>query len=203
MRLSTPEIQQHSGSERQSASLKACVTMTDMITGQFYNSRRQTHHKSSANTDIVVNLGKLSCELNVTLVDRLSDILKHKTKSDDHNSRLLHAAAKYSLYSSMEATSSVRYQTAYHKAIDEGPATNARDYAVSVNCSVLRLTVRFPVADLRQPSEKGPWHRQPVRSQRLILECSEMKMKTAGCSRDDKTNLDIRFMEMQGIMALL
>ena len=155
--------------------------------------------QNSSKTDVFVDVSNLSCELNVTLIDRVSDLLKPRTKAENHGMQPMMSAGR-SIYYSVERTPSAQYQSAYHKAIDETPVVS-RSYSVSVNCPSLKATVRFPVADLRPANEKAPWHRQTVRSQTLGLEFSEVKVRMAGCTGDERSIVDIQFKEMQGKMS--
>jgi hypothetical protein len=185
-------------SEMQSACLKVKVKNMDMKRRWTLGVGTPTHiPQNSSKMDIFVDVSNMSCELNVTLIDRVSDLIKPKAKPENHDTLLMMSTGKSIYYSMDQRTPSAKYQSAYRQAIDETPVVS-RSYSLSVNCPSLKATVRFPVVDLRPANEKAPWHRQGVRSQTLGLEFNEVRVRMAGCTGDEWSNVDIQFKEMQG-----
>lgn len=64
----------------------------------------------------------------------------------------------------------------------------------------LKLSVRFPIPDLRSDPERGPWFKKSLQKEILQLEFSDTELKTEfiGGPSSEEIQIELTFKELTG-----
>ncbi|KAG9481125.1 hypothetical protein GDO78_010398 [Eleutherodactylus coqui] len=143
-------------------------------------------------SELHVQLSSASCELDVTIVDRLNSLLQVQ-KLGTVEMMTSHLFTSYNKHISL------------HKDFPEVLLDDSRSPAntrtsVLVSAPSLHLAVRFPIPDLRSDQERGPWFKKSLQKEVLHLNFSDVEFKTevlGGCS-PEQLKLEFTFKELTG-----
>ncbi|KAM3919804.1 autophagy-related protein 2 homolog B isoform 1-T3 [Leptodactylus fuscus] len=143
-------------------------------------------------SELHIQLSSASCELDITIVDRLNSLLQVQ-KLGTVEMMTSHLFTSYNKHISL------------HKDFPEVLLDDSRSPAntrtsVLVSAPSLHLAVRFPIPDLRSDQERGPWFKKSLQKEVLHLNFSDMEFKTevlGGCS-PEQLKLELTFKELMG-----
>ncbi|KAG8561555.1 hypothetical protein GDO81_015389 [Engystomops pustulosus] len=143
-------------------------------------------------SELHVQLSSASCELDITIVDRLNSLLQVQ-KLGTVEMMTSHLFTSYNKHISL------------HKDFPEVLLDDSRSPAntrtsVLVSAPSLHLAVRFPIPDLRSDQERGPWFKKSLQKEVLHLNFSDVEFKTevlGGCS-PEQLKLELTFKELTG-----
>ncbi|KAM3851656.1 autophagy-related protein 2 homolog B isoform 2-T2 [Vipera latastei] len=142
--------------------------------------------------DLQVKLSPAFCELDISIVDRLNSLLQPQ-KLTTVETMASHMYTSYNKHISL------------HKAFaevfldDSRTPTNCK-VSVQVIAPALKLSVRFPIPDLRSDPERGPWFKKSLQKEILQLEFSDTELKTEfiGGPSSEQIQLELTFKELTG-----
>ncbi|CAJ0944686.1 unnamed protein product [Ranitomeya imitator] len=143
-------------------------------------------------SELLIHLSAASCELDITIVDRLNSLLQAQ-KLGTVEMMTSHLFTSYNKHISL------------HKDFPEVLLDDSRSPAntrtsVLVSAPSLHLAVRFPIPDLRSDQERGPWFKKSLQKEVLHLNFSDAEFKTevlGGCS-PEQLKLEFTFKELAG-----
>ncbi|XP_071501504.1 autophagy-related protein 2 homolog B-like [Diadema antillarum] len=121
--------------------------------------------------DVNVELGTVSCEVDMSLVDRLYTLL-HPQPTYAYDTSGPHT------YCSMQANTSLNKQAFFKQALDDMPSGSDLQTSICVTCMSAEVALRFPIPDLRRMSEVA-WWRRSLRSEVLLVEITEAEFNTS------------------------
>ncbi|XP_034274314.1 autophagy-related protein 2 homolog B isoform X2 [Pantherophis guttatus] len=142
--------------------------------------------------DLQIKLSPAFCELDISIVDRLNSLLQPQ-KLTTVETMASHMYTSYNKHISL------------HKAFaevfldDSRTPTNCK-VSVQVTAPALKLSVRFPIPDLRSDPERGPWFKKSLQKEILQLEFSDTELKTEfirGPSSEE-IQIELTFKELTG-----
>ncbi|XP_068110885.1 autophagy-related protein 2 homolog B isoform X2 [Hyperolius riggenbachi] len=143
-------------------------------------------------SELQVQLTCASCELDVTIVDRLNSLLQVQ-KLGSVEMMTSHLFTSYNKHISL------------HKDFPEVLLDDSRSpvhtrTSVLVSAPSLHLAVRFPIPDLRSDQERGPWFKKSLQKEVLHLRFSDMEFKTEifRGSSPEQLKLELTFKEVTG-----
>ncbi|XP_006839573.1 PREDICTED: autophagy-related protein 2 homolog B [Chrysochloris asiatica] len=139
-----------------------------------------------------VTLTPVSCELDISIVDRLNSLLQPQ-KLPTVETMVSHMYTSYNKHVSL------------HKAFTEvflDDAHNPANCRVSLQVATpaLHLSLRFPIPDLRSDQERGPWFKKSLQKEVLHLAFTDPELKTEflGGSMPEQVQLEFTFRELSG-----
>ncbi|XP_062621343.1 autophagy-related protein 2 homolog B-like, partial [Saccostrea cucullata] len=141
------------------------------------NSRSQ-RTGSGPRTEISVSLAKLECELDVTIIDRINTLIKHSPhRPYSNNSTAPPGGPAYS----------------FSQTLEDECTTDETKIDLSITCPEAKLTIRFPIPDLRNGSEvtKLPWWQKNLRDELLILDLEEARFQMSCLSNQPIQQIEI------------
>lgn len=143
-------------------------------------------------SELQVQLTSASCELDITIVDRLNSLLQPQ-KLGTVEMMTSHLFTSYNKHISL------------HKDFPEVLLDDSRSpvntrTSVLVSAPSLHLAVRFPIPDLRSDQERGPWFKKSLQKEILHLRFSDAEFKTEvlGGSSPEQLKLEFIFKELAG-----
>ncbi|XP_071962999.1 autophagy-related protein 2 homolog A-like isoform X2 [Antedon mediterranea] len=130
------------------------------------------HRASKQKMKIEVELGQLTCEIDVTIVDRLYSLLHPQEFSD------IKQGGQMS-FKSMYASTNMK-QACFKQALDDDTTNSAYHIDIDVTCPQATLNLRFPCPDFRPPTdiERSPWWKKSVRQEILSMELLDVDFST-------------------------
>ncbi|XP_070797725.1 autophagy-related protein 2 homolog B [Pituophis catenifer annectens] len=142
--------------------------------------------------DLQIKLSPAFCELDISIVDRLNSLLQPQ-KLTTVETMASHMYTSYNKHISL------------HKAFaevfldDSRTPTNCK-VSVQVTAPALKLSVRFPIPDLRSDPERGPWFKKSLQKEILQLEFSDTELKTEfiGGPSSEEIQIELTFKELTG-----
>ncbi|XP_025028955.1 autophagy-related protein 2 homolog B isoform X1 [Python bivittatus] len=142
--------------------------------------------------DLQIKLSPAFCELDISIVDRLNSLLQPQ-KLTTVETMASHMYTSYNKHISL------------HKAFaevfldDSRTPTNCK-VSVQVTAPALKLSVRFPIPDLRSDPERGPWFKKSLQKEILQLELSDTELKTEfiGGPTSEQIQIELTFKELTG-----
>ncbi|XP_061156845.1 autophagy-related protein 2 homolog B isoform X1 [Syngnathus typhle] len=142
--------------------------------------------------DVLVELGSVRSELDISIVDRLNSVLQPQ-KLATTEMMTSHMYTSYNKHISL------------HKAfaevfLDDSRTPSSCHVSLTVNAPTVGVAVRFPIPDLRSDQERGPWFKKSLQKEVMYLELEELEFKTefrAG-STPDQTKMELTFRELIG-----
>ncbi|XP_008106872.2 autophagy-related protein 2 homolog B isoform X2 [Anolis carolinensis] len=142
--------------------------------------------------DLQIKLSPAFCELDISIVDRLNSLLQPQ-KLTTVEMMASHMYTSYNKHISL------------HKAFAEIFLDDSRTPAnckvsVQVMAPALKLSVRFPIPDLRSDPERGPWFKKSLQKEILQLEFTDIELKTefTGGPTPEQVKLELTFKELTG-----
>uniref|UniRef100_A0A6J0TYM4 Autophagy-related protein 2 homolog B isoform X1 n=1 Tax=Pogona vitticeps TaxID=103695 RepID=A0A6J0TYM4_9SAUR len=142
--------------------------------------------------DLDIKLSPAFCELDISIVDRLNSLLQTQ-KLTTVEMMASHMYTSYNKHISL------------HKAFAEVFLDDSRTPAnckvsVKVTAPALKLSVRFPIPDLRSDPERGPWFKKSLQKEILHLEFTDVELKTefTGGPTPEQVELELTFKELTG-----
>uniref|UniRef100_A0A8D2ITS0 Autophagy related 2B n=1 Tax=Varanus komodoensis TaxID=61221 RepID=A0A8D2ITS0_VARKO len=142
--------------------------------------------------ELQVKLSPAFCELDISIVDRLNSLLQPQ-KLTTVEMMASHMYTSYNKHISL------------HKAFAEVFLDDSRTPAnckvsIQVTAPTLKLSVRFPIPDLRSDPERGPWFKKSLQKEILQLECTDIEFKTefTGGPTPEQVILELTFKELTG-----
>uniref|UniRef100_A0A8C4Q9H4 Autophagy related 2B n=1 Tax=Eptatretus burgeri TaxID=7764 RepID=A0A8C4Q9H4_EPTBU len=140
--------------------------------------------------EISVELGRACCEVDVSLLDRLSSILRPQG---------LQAGEPMTSHMYMSCNPYSSLSRAFCQALDESPCPRERQVGLTLQAPQLCIRLRFPIPDLRADPERGPWFHKSLRPESLILRMTKVELKSElGTGANESQNLDISFKDLYG-----
>ncbi|KAH0620382.1 hypothetical protein JD844_020772 [Phrynosoma platyrhinos] len=143
-------------------------------------------------SDLQIKLSPAFCELDISIVDRLNSLLQPQ-KLTTVEMMASHMYTSYNKHISL------------HKAFAEVFLDDSRTPAnckvsVQVMAPALKLSVRFPIPDLRSDPERGPWFKKSLQKEILQLEFTDIELKTefTGGPTPEQVKLELTFKELTG-----
>ncbi|XP_063804513.1 autophagy-related protein 2 homolog B isoform X1 [Pseudophryne corroboree] len=143
-------------------------------------------------SELHIQLTSASCELDVTIVDRLNSLLQAQ-KLGSVEMMTSHLFTSYNKHISL------------HKDFPEVLLDDSRSpvntrTSVLVSAPSLHLAVRFPIPDLRSDQERGPWFKKSLQKEVLHLKFTDIAFKTEilGGSSPEQLKLELTFKELTG-----
>uniref|UniRef100_A0A670ZVT8 Autophagy related 2B n=1 Tax=Pseudonaja textilis TaxID=8673 RepID=A0A670ZVT8_PSETE len=142
--------------------------------------------------DLQIKLSPAFCELDISIVDRLNSLLQPQ-KLATVETMASHMYTSYNKHISL------------HKAFaeifldDSRTPTNCK-VSIQVTAPALKLSVRFPIPDLRSDPERGPWFKKSLQKEILQLEFSDTELKTEfiGGPSSEEIQIELTFKELTG-----
>uniref|UniRef100_A0A8C6VF55 Autophagy related 2B n=1 Tax=Naja naja TaxID=35670 RepID=A0A8C6VF55_NAJNA len=142
--------------------------------------------------DLQIKLSPAFCELDISIVDRLNSLLQPQ-KLTTVETMASHMYTSYNKHISL------------HKAFaevfldDSRTPTNCK-VSIQVTAPALKLSVRFPIPDLRSDPERGPWFKKSLQKEILQLEFSDTELKTEfiGGPSSEEIQIELTFKELTG-----
>ncbi|XP_070608738.1 autophagy-related protein 2 homolog B [Erythrolamprus reginae] len=143
-------------------------------------------------TDLQIKLSPAFCELDISIVDRLNSLLQPQ-KLTTVETMASHMYTSYNKHISL------------HKAFaevfldDSRTPTNCK-VTIQVTAPSLKLSVRFPIPDLRSDPERGPWFKKSLQKEILQLEFSDTELKTEFIEgpSSEEIQIELTFKELTG-----
>ncbi|XP_022099406.1 autophagy-related protein 2 homolog B-like isoform X2 [Acanthaster planci] len=133
-------------------------------------SQRRIIHKPKS--EVSVDLGHLSCEFDVTIVDRLYTLLHPQSVG------LAKASVGNGAYRSLYGgVVNLNKQAVFNQALEDTPSGLDQFLDIRVSCPVAHVAFRFPIPDLRELSD-CVWWKRSLREEILHLELQEMEFRT-------------------------
>ncbi|XP_021359493.1 autophagy-related protein 2 homolog A-like isoform X1 [Mizuhopecten yessoensis] len=155
-----------------------CVKATIKSLEQLRGSQKAN---SFPRTEISFVLAQLESEVDITIVDRINSLIKPEPTRRP--------------YSTSVATNMTGGMTSYalSQALDDGPGTQEHKYDLQISCPAAKLSLRFPIPDLRPLSQvdKLPWWQKNLRDEILILQMSDVLFQTSYLSSQTISELEI------------
>ncbi|XP_063146359.1 autophagy-related protein 2 homolog B isoform X2 [Candoia aspera] len=142
--------------------------------------------------DLQLKLSPVFCELDISIVDRLNSLLQPQ-KLTTVETMASHMYTSYNKHISL------------HKAfaevfLDDSRAPTNCKVSIQVTAPALKLSVRFPIPDLRADPERGPWFKKSLQKEILQLEFSDTELKTEfiGGPTSEQIQIELTFKELIG-----
>ncbi|KAK7506847.1 hypothetical protein BaRGS_00001698 [Batillaria attramentaria] len=134
-------------------------------------SRSELYGDTSSETKVSVELGPLSSEVDITIIDRLTGLLYPSTPQ--------YAASQSGVFA--QTTANTAGAHCFDQAMDDGSSTKDSVVDASVTCSRASLRIRFPVPDLHPSSQLAPrqWWRRDLHKEVLLLELQSLRFHTS------------------------
>lgn len=141
-------------------------------------NKRSQRSSGGPRTEIIVNLAKLECELDVTIIDRIGSLIK---------------PSPHRPYNGSTAASQGGPLYSFSQTMEDESASDETKIDLSVNCPEVKLTLRFPIPDLRNGSEvtKLPWWQKNLRDELLILDLQEARFQTSFLSNQPIQQVEV------------
>ncbi|XP_033110504.1 autophagy-related protein 2 homolog A-like [Anneissia japonica] len=141
------------------------------------------HRASKQKMKIEVELGELTCELDVTIVDRLYSLLHPQAFSDFQQGGHMTFKSMY--------TSTNMKQACFKQAMDDDTTNSAYHIDINATCPQATVKLRFPCPDFRPLTdiERSPWWKKSVRQEVLFVELADVDLSTTL----DSDNLEKKF----------
>lgn len=141
--------------------------------------------------DLSLELGGLLCELDVSIVDRLTALLDPQPVFMNHPSNM-----QSRMFKSCNPTV-VNQQAVFTQAMEDTPSVE-QPFNVHLTCPSLTMVVRFPIPDLRPAVDRRPWWQQSLRKERLIFDFSAVEFSTLYSGSENSCLYNFSFKELQG-----
>ncbi|XP_024917190.1 autophagy-related protein 2 homolog B isoform X3 [Cynoglossus semilaevis] len=141
--------------------------------------------------DILVELGPVRSELDISIVDRLNSLLQPQKLSTTE----MMASHMYTSYNK---------HVSLHKAftevfLDDSHTPTNCHVSLTVSAPLLGLAVRFPIPDLRSDQERGPWFKKSLQKEVLYLEFEDLEMKSEFVGGGSvQTKMELVFRDLTG-----
>ncbi|KAJ8309402.1 hypothetical protein KUTeg_014276 [Tegillarca granosa] len=155
------------------------------ITLQQYQGTKSK--RSSPKTDVGISFGQCESEFDITIIDRIHSLMNPepvtRTRGNSGNN-LFAMTVNHNTLSQME----------------EGPGALDRKTNFTVNSTLLKLSVRFPIPDLRSSAEHNrlPWWQKNLRDEVLMLNLADFGFKTTFTTNQSLQQLDFSCREAHG-----
>lgn len=141
--------------------------------------------------ELSVELGGLLCELDVSIVDRLTALLDPQPVFVNHPANM-----QSRMFKSCNP-SSVNQQAVFTQAMEDTP-TVEQPFNIHLTCPSLTLVLRFPIPDLRPAVDRRPWWKQSLRKESLIFDFSAVEFNTSFSGSDIPCHYNFSFKELHG-----
>ncbi|XP_018413862.1 PREDICTED: autophagy-related protein 2 homolog B [Nanorana parkeri] len=141
-------------------------------------------------SELQIQLTSASCELDVTIVDRLNSLLQVQ-KLGTVEMMTSHLFTSYNKHISL-------HKDFPEVLLDDSRSPVTTRTSVLVSAPSLHLAVRFPIPDLRSDQERGPWFKKSLQKEILHLRFSDAEFKTEvlGGSSPEQLKLEFTFKEL-------
>ncbi|XP_022329168.2 autophagy-related protein 2 homolog B-like [Crassostrea virginica] len=130
-------------------------------------------------TEVCVDLANLECELDVTIIDRIGSLVRPASTNRGYsgNNGATQGGPVYS----------------FSQTLEDESTTDETKVDLSVTCPEARITIRFPIPDLRNGSEvsKLPWWQKNLRDELLVLDLQEARFQTSFLSNQPLQQLEL------------
>ncbi|KAM9294636.1 LOW QUALITY PROTEIN: autophagy-related protein 2 homolog B [Gastrophryne carolinensis] len=143
-------------------------------------------------SELQIQVTSASCELDVTIVDRLNSLLQVQ-KLGPVEMMASHLFTSYNKHISL-------HKDFPEVLLDDSRSPVSTRTSVLVSAPSLHLAVRFPIPDLRSDQERGPWFKKSLQKEVLHLRFSDAEFKTEvlGGSSPEQLKLEFTFKELTG-----
>ncbi|XP_020613758.1 autophagy-related protein 2 homolog A-like [Orbicella faveolata] len=142
-------------------------------------------------SELSVELGGLLCEIDVSIVDRLTALLDPQPVFMNHPSNMQSRMFKSC------TPSLVNQQAVFTQAMEDTP-TVEQPFNIHLSCPSLTLVLRFPTPDLRPAVDRRPWWKQSLRKECVIFDFSAVEFNTSLTGSDLPCRYDLGFKELHG-----
>ncbi|XP_071833635.1 autophagy-related protein 2 homolog A-like isoform X2 [Apostichopus japonicus] len=155
------------------------------------------HRRKKLESTVNINIGPLSSEIDISLVDRLYCLLHpQQVYAFDINSGQNIYKSFHSIHGKMSR------QAVFNQALDEGPQGPEHKISVCMTCPLAHFPFRFPVPDLRDLSDIA-WFTRSVRPEILHTFFEDLEVKTVlGDSKSNQQELIIQAREINASMQM-
>lgn len=141
--------------------------------------------------DLSLELGGFLCELDVSIVDRLTALLNPQPVFMNHPSNM-----QSHVFKSCNP-SVVNQQAVFTQAMDDTPSVE-QPFNINLTCPSLTLVVRVPIPDLRPAVDRRPWWQKSLRKERFIFDFSAVEFSTLYSGSESSCQYDFSFKELEG-----
>lgn len=133
-------------------------------------SRNELYGETTSETKVSVELGPLSSEVDITIIDRLTGLLYPSTPQ--------YAATQSGVFAQTTGTAAGPH--CFDQAMEDGSSAKDGVIDASITCSQASLRIRFPVPDLHPSSQLAPrqWWRRDLHKEQLLLELQSLRFHT-------------------------
>nr|XP_004226712.2 autophagy-related protein 2 homolog B-like [Ciona intestinalis] len=137
--------------------------------------------KHSIHNDVKIQLADCTCEVDISIVDRLSTLLNYPCSG-------MGSAGQYSLY-----RTSGNNQSIFQKVLDEDAERKVSSFDVNLSCPNVKIILLFPIPDLRSEMDRRPWFKQSIREEQMHCMLHELQLSTQFVNQDDVTQYSSNF----------
>lgn len=141
-------------------------------------------------SELTLELGGLLCELDVSIVDRLTALLDPQPVFVNHASNM-----QSRMFRSVNPSIVQNQQAVFTQAMDDTP-TVEQPFTIHLSCPSLTVVLRFPIPDLRPAVDRRPWWKQSLRKERLTFDFSDVEFNTSLSGSELPRNYKLSFKEM-------
>uniref|UniRef100_A0A8C5N3S7 Autophagy related 2B n=1 Tax=Leptobrachium leishanense TaxID=445787 RepID=A0A8C5N3S7_9ANUR len=143
-------------------------------------------------SELHVTLAPASCELDISIVDRLNSLLQAQ-KLGPVEMMTSHLYTSYNKHISLHRAFAEVF-------LDDSRYPATTRLSVLVSAPALDLAVRFPIPDLRSDPERGPWFKKSLQKEILHLHVTDTEFKTeiCGSSSQEQVKLELTFKDLTG-----
>nr|DBA14499.1 TPA: hypothetical protein GDO54_005457 [Pyxicephalus adspersus] len=143
-------------------------------------------------SELQIHLASTSCELDITIVDRLNSLLQAQ-KLGTVEMMTSHLFASYNKHISL-------HKDFPEVLLDDSRSPVSTRTSVLISAPSLHLAVRFPIPDLRSDQERGPWFKKSLQKEILHMRFSDAEFKTEVLrgSSPEQLKLEFTFKELAG-----
>ena len=182
----------------QSPSVKIKVLKTNR--GRSGSTSIQSRTNLIPKSSVHVTFGKLNVDLDITIADRIVALTRPGQLYQRNNTR----TSNLGMYNSLATGASGNRNQAFRQAMDEDSIISGQKTDITVNASDVTLVLRFPVPDLRHSSDidKRPWWRKSTHQESLMVELSDLEVKTSVSSAPILASYEIRFGSAKGTFSV-
>ncbi|KAL5009376.1 hypothetical protein ScPMuIL_014957 [Solemya velum] len=156
---------------------------------------RGSHHLgSSPRSDITVTLGRLTSEVDMTIVDRINSLLSPERRSRSSSNFTGLSTAYNQCPPGMS-------QYSLSQTLDEGMPPQDQKVDLQITSSFAKLIIRFPIPDLRKGSQvdRLPWWLRNLREEVITLELSDAGFQTSYISNQSVQQFEFTCREGLGL----
>uniref|UniRef100_T1JN27 Autophagy-related protein 2 n=1 Tax=Strigamia maritima TaxID=126957 RepID=T1JN27_STRMM len=148
--------------------------------------RIRRHRLNLPKTEIQINLEQCRVELDISIVDRISDLLNPQP-----------------MYNQCQQRPILCPQTAqacFNQAVDEGDVNSDYVLSAKISAPLLSIFVRFPVPDLRalHDMDRLPWWKRNIRPDIFQIDLTSTIWSTAFNSKQSNSVIEVRWKDADG-----